>query len=215
MVIIDWEEETWQERVPQLNFPLLSVRGCLGLFIANRVWHSLGALSHTLASNFLFFWGFPQEIIKKAHFSPALPLEGHKAVWYLQCGQRPKEALCHKEHRNSNPDTRDLVLTSLPSSCLILSNLCDLFGVFYHWKLSGLKELVHSFLWHSNSTTIPHHESWGESFLPRLFLRLLETDGVQDRLPQDVPHWYADYCELKTIRAQKTQEEHLTFPQIA
>ena len=41
------------------------------------------------------------------------------------------------------------------------------------------------------------------------------TDGVQVRLPQDVPLWYADYFELKTIKAKKTQEEQLAFTQIA
>ena len=40
------------------------------------------------------------------------------------------------------------------------------------------------------------------------------SDGVQGRPPQDAPLWYADYFELKTIKAQKTQEEHLIFLQI-
>ena len=37
-------------------------------------------------------------------------------------------------------------------------------------------------------------------------------DRVEGRPPQDVPLWYADYFKLKTMKAQKTQEEHLTFP---
>ena len=39
--------------------------------------------------------------------------------------------------------------------------------------------------------------------------------GIQDRPPQEAPPGYADYFKLKTIKAQKTQEEHLTFPQTA
>ena len=39
----------------------------------------------------------------------------------------------------------------------------------------------------------------------------IDNDGVQGRPPQDAPLWYADYFELKTIRAQ-TQQEHSTFP---
>ena len=36
--------------------------------------------------------------------------------------------------------------------------------------------------------------------------------GEQNLTPQYMPLWHVDYCELKTIKAQKTQEEPLTFP---
>ena len=40
---------------------------------------------------------------------------------------------------------------------------------------------------------------------------LMHSDGAQGRPPQDVPLWYADYFELRTMEA-RTWEEHLTFP---
>lgn len=36
--------------------------------------------------------------------------------------------------------------------------------------------------------------------------------GAQNKLTQDLPVWYVDYFKLKTIKAQKTQEETFTFP---
>lgn len=40
-------------------------------------------------------------------------------------------------------------------------------------------------------------------------------DGIQSRLLQHAPLLYTDYFELKTIKVQRTQEEHLSFFQIA
>ena len=37
-------------------------------------------------------------------------------------------------------------------------------------------------------------------------------NGVQDRPPQDVPLWHANYFKLKSIKAGETQEEPLNFP---
>ena len=37
-------------------------------------------------------------------------------------------------------------------------------------------------------------------------------DGVQGRLPQNMPLWHVDYFELKTIKVQQTQEELFTSP---
>ena len=34
----------------------------------------------------------------------------------------------------------------------------------------------------------------------------------QNLSPQNVSLWHMDYFELKTIKAQRTQEESLTFP---
>ena len=38
---------------------------------------------------------------------------------------------------------------------------------------------------------------------------------AQNPSPQDVSLWNVGYFELKTIEAQKTQEETFTFPQMA
>ena len=37
-------------------------------------------------------------------------------------------------------------------------------------------------------------------------------EGVQNKLPQNVPLRHVDYFELKTIKAQETQEELSTSP---
>ena len=36
--------------------------------------------------------------------------------------------------------------------------------------------------------------------------------GAKGKAPQDKPLWHANYFKLKTIKAQKTPEESLTFP---
>lgn len=38
------------------------------------------------------------------------------------------------------------------------------------------------------------------------------TVRVQNESPQNMPPWHADYFELKTIEAQKAQEELFTYP---
>ena len=38
------------------------------------------------------------------------------------------------------------------------------------------------------------------------------SDGVQGRLPQNMPLWHVDYFELKTNKSQQTQEELFTSP---
>lgn len=37
-------------------------------------------------------------------------------------------------------------------------------------------------------------------------------EGVQNKLPPEVPLWHVDYFDLKTIKAQKTQEELFASP---
>ena len=43
-------------------------------------------------------------------------------------------------------------------------------------------------------------------------LSTVKSVGEQNLTPQYMPLWHVDYCELKTIKPQKTQEEPLTFP---
>ena len=45
-----------------------------------------------------------------------------------------------------------------------------------------------------------HHAMW------------LPCKGEQHMPPLNVALWHMDYFELKTIKAQRTQEESLTFP---
>lgn len=41
---------------------------------------------------------------------------------------------------------------------------------------------------------------------------MLSVVEVQSKSAHNVPLWLEDYFKLKTIKAQKTQEEALTFP---
>lgn len=43
----------------------------------------------------------------------------------------------------------------------------------------------------------------------------LRATGAKSGLSQDMPLWHAEDVKLKTIKAQKTQKETLTFPQTA